>query len=77
MTGDDAARLLAEHVCGLRDTRAELADVTSERDTLRELLSVTLERLATQTARGDRQAQTIVRLHEMLREQRRREEPAA
>jgi len=76
MTVDDACRLLADHISLLCEARARIADLTAERDQWREIAVVGIDELAQLTKRVERQSATIIRLHEMLRAQRRGERAA-
>jgi hypothetical protein len=76
MTALEACALLVDTVRDLSATRAQLADVEAERKTLREINHAAIEELHVLTRRVQRQDETIVHLHEMLRAQRRQERAA-
>ena len=77
MTTFEACALLVATIRQLAIERACGLELERQRDSYRELAQVAIEEVAHLTQRLKRQNATIANLHEMLRDQRRREEPAA
>ncbi len=68
MSTDEAARLLVEAIETIRAERILRVELEADRDAYRDLACAALAELSTLTARVRSQADTIARLHRIVRD---------